>query len=51
MFDGIPYGEYSVEITNADGRILCRTAVTINQSFQTIRTPINITACTVDLIE
>ncbi len=51
MFDGIPYGEYSVEITDGDGRILCRTSVTINQSFQTIHTPININACTEDLIE
>lgn len=42
IFDGLPYGDYVIEITDADSRIVCRHPVKINQSFYTIQTPLDV---------
>lgn len=48
IFDGLPYGNYKIEIINDAGQIICGMKIQINQSFQTIHTPININSCDKD---
>ncbi|MDE6571377.1 MAG: carboxypeptidase-like regulatory domain-containing protein [Alphaproteobacteria bacterium] len=36
IFDGLPYGEYVIEITDGGGQLLQRRAITIDRAFDTI---------------
>ncbi len=45
IFDGLPYDEYVMEITDGSGRVICKSRVRIKESFRTIRVPINVNAC------
>lgn len=45
IFDGLPYDEYVMEITDGSGRVICKSRVRIKESFRTIRVPINVSVC------